>query len=173
MVRSNRPWRLAMRLYAALVAAFAVAAYGLISFDVWRISAAMSTWRLALTGFTAIAVTVTALIVVHGLWERAPDSRVRDQAILFNLATAATITGGIVALYAVFFIALLAVSALIAVPSLLAAELHEAVGATTYCRHAWFMASIATLGGALGTVLESDDAVREAAYASSRSRANS
>jgi hypothetical protein len=162
-----------MRLYAALVAAFAVGAYGLVEFDVWRISAAMSTWRLALTGLASIAVTVTALVVVHGLWERAPDRRVRDQAILFNLATAATVTIGILALYAVLFIALLLVSALIAVPSLLTRELHGAVGATTYWTHAWFMASFATLGGALGTVLESDDAVREAAYASSRARGSS
>jgi hypothetical protein len=171
MVRSNRPWRLAMRLYAALVAAFAVAAYGLVNFDVWRISTAMSAWRLALTALASIAVTVAAIVAVHGLWERAPDHRVRDQVVLFNLATTATVAGGIVSLYLVLFVALLLVSALIVAPGLLTTELRgEEVGVMTYCTHAWFMASIATLGGALGAVLESDVAVREAAYASSSPR---
>jgi hypothetical protein len=168
MVRSNRPWRLAIRLYAALVAAFAVAAYGLVSFDVWRISTAMSTWRLVVTGLASISVTAAAIVAVHGLWERAPDRRVRGQVVLFNLATALTVIGGIMSLYAVLFVALLLVSALMIAPSLLTTQLHEAIGATTYCTHAWFLASIATVGGALGAVLESEDAVREAAYASSR-----
>src|SRR5205814_7823560 len=39
MVRANRPWRLAARLYRALVAAVAAGAYGVVNSDIWRISA--------------------------------------------------------------------------------------------------------------------------------------
>ncbi|MGZ6701285.1 MAG: hypothetical protein ACXVE0_17120 [Gaiellaceae bacterium] len=168
MVHSNRPWRLAMSLYAALAAALAVGAYGLINFDVWRISIAMSPWRLTPTVVASIAITVVAIIAVHGLWERAPDQRVRDQVALFNLATAATVASGILSLYAVLFVTFLTSSAIITGPSLLASQLHRHVAAVTYCTHALFVASLATFAGALGASLESDEAVRAAAYASSR-----
>ena len=40
------------------------------------------------------------MIFVHGLWERATRSRVREQAILFNIVTLITVSFGILALYA-------------------------------------------------------------------------
>jgi hypothetical protein len=42
----------------------------------------------------------------------------------------------------------------------------HAVGVDGYLRLAWLVASLATVGGALGSLVESDDAVREATYAS-------
>ena len=40
---------------------------------------------------------------MHGLWERAPDSRVRDQVVLFNFATTASVAIRIVSLYVALF----------------------------------------------------------------------
>jgi hypothetical protein len=167
MVRANRPWRLAARLYRALVAAVAAGAYGVVTSDIWRISAAMGSARLAVVCVASILFTSAAMIVAHGLWERAPDRRLRDQVILFNFATAATVVIGIGALYITLFLFIFASAELLLNPDLLASGLGHAVGVGDYATLAWFTASLATVGGALGAGLESDEAAREAGYASS------
>jgi hypothetical protein len=165
MVRANRPWRLASRLSGALVAAFAAGAYGLVTSDIWRLSGSMGWWRLTVACVIAILVTVFAVIAAHGLWERAPDSRVRDQVVLFNIATTATVVLGIMALYVVLFALVLASAAVLIPAELLERAVGHAPGALDYATVAWFAASFATVAGALGAALESDAAVREAAYA--------
>jgi hypothetical protein len=167
MVRANRPWRLAARLYRALLAAVVAGAYGLVTSDIWRISATAGATRLALASIASISFTSGAVIVAHGLWERAPDQRLRDQVILFNVATAATILIGIATLYAALFLLIFATAELLLSPNALASGLGHSVGTADYAMLAWFTASLATVGGALGAGLESDEAVREAAYASS------
>jgi hypothetical protein len=109
------------------------------------------------------------VIVAHGLWERAPDRRLRDQVILFNFATAATVLIGIVTLYVALFLLIFAAAELLLTPAALGSGLGHAVGTGDYATLAWFTASLATVGGALGAGLESDEAVREAAYAASGS----
>ena len=167
MVRANRPWRLAARLYRALLAAVVAGAYGLVTSDIWRISASAGSTRLALASIASISFTSGAVIVAHGLWERAPDRRLRDQVILFNFATAATVLIGIATLYVALFLLIFAAAELLLSPDALGSGLGHAVGTGDYATLAWFTASLATVGGALGAGLESDEAVREAAYASS------
>jgi hypothetical protein len=167
MVRANHPWRLAARLYRALAAAVAAGAYGVVTSDIWRISATMGFARLALVSAASISFTSGAVIVAHGLWERAPDHRLRDQVILFNVATAATVVIGIATLYVTLFLLIFAAAELLLSPHVLGTGLGQAVGTADYATLAWFTASLATVGGALGAGLESDEAVREAAYASS------
>jgi hypothetical protein len=167
MVRANRPWHLAARLYRALLAAVVAGAYGLVTSDIWRISATAGSTRLALASIASISFTSGAVIIAHGLWERAPARHLRDQVILFNLATTATVLIGIATLYAPLFLPIFATAELLLSPDALASGLGHAVGAGDYATLAWFTASLATVGGALGAGLESDEAVREAAYASS------
>jgi hypothetical protein len=167
MVRANRPWRLVGRLYAALVAALAVGAYGVVTSDIWRLSLALDWWRLTITSAVSIAITIATVIVVPGLWERTSDARVRGQVVLFNLATATTVTLGIVSLYAVLFLLILAGAGLVTAPQTFAHAVGRDVGFRDYATLAWFVASLATIGGALGSALESEDAVRAAAYSSS------
>jgi hypothetical protein len=164
MVRANRPWRLATRLYRALVAALAAGAFGVVSPEIWRVSAAMDWWRLVVTSLLSITITVVAVIAAHRLWERAPDPRVREQVILFNVATAGTVLVGILTLYAALFALILLGEGIVIAPSFFDRALGRETGLTGYLRLAWFLASLATVGGALGAALESDEAVREAAY---------
>jgi hypothetical protein len=167
MVRANRPWHLAARLYRALLAAVVAGAYGLVTSDIWRISATAGSTRLALASIASISFTSGAVIIAHGLWERAPARHLRDQVILFNFASSATILIGVATLYAALFLPIFATAELLLSPDALASGLGHAVGAGDYATLAWFTASLATVGGALGAGLESDEAVREAAYASS------
>jgi hypothetical protein len=166
MVRANRPWRLVGRLYAALIAALAVGAYGVVTSDIWRLSIALDWWRLTITSAISIAITIATVIVVPGLWERTSDPRVRGQVVLFNLATATTVALGIVSLYAVLFLLILAGAGLVTAPQTFAQAVGRDVGFADYATLAWFVASLSTIGGALGSALESEDAVRAAAYAS-------
>jgi hypothetical protein len=165
MVRANRPWRLTARLYRALIAALATAAFALVTFDIWRISASLEPIRLGLVMLLSIGITVVSLIAAHDLWERSRPERARDQVILFNAATALTVIIGILSLYLVLFAVTLAGAALLITPDAFSNALRSDVGVGDYLLLAWLASSLATVGGALGAGLESDVAIREAAYA--------
>jgi hypothetical protein len=165
MVRANRPWRLAARLYRALVAALAAVAFALVTSDVWRISASLSVVRLAAITVLSIGITVASLVAVHGLWERGGGGRAADQVTLFNAATTATVAIGVLSLYVALLALTLAVAGLLITPATLTDALGADAGFGDYLDLAWFVSSLATVGGALGAGLESDVAVREAAYA--------
>ena len=167
MVRANRPWRFTARLYGALVAALATGVLSLVFADHWRIATAMWWWRLAILCAVSIAATTAAIIVVHKLWEHAPDPRARAQVVLFNAATAATIVVGLLTLYAVLFVLLAGGAWLVVTPSVFSHAVGRDVTLQDYVAIVWFFTSLGTLGGGLGAALESSEAVREAAYTSS------
>jgi len=168
MIRANRPWRFAVRLYGALAAAIAASAFGLITSDTWRTSSVMSWSRLLLMAAIAIALMILAVIARHRLWERAPDPRVRDQVVLFNVTTASTVLIGVLTLYLVLYVVILGAAEIVVPPAAIERALGRSIGQGDYAVLAWFNASIATVAGGLGVALESDEAVREAVYASSR-----
>jgi uncharacterized membrane protein len=164
MVRANHPWRLVTRLSRALVAALGVAAFGLVTSDVWNLASDLSAGRLVAICVLTIGVAVMTLIAVHGLWERAHDRRVREQAILFNVVTVITLVLGIVVLYLEVFVLTLAAAALLIEPSLMSARIGHPSDAADYVRLAMLASALATVAGGLGGALESDAAVREATY---------
>jgi len=164
MVRANRPWRLVAGLSRALVAALGTTAFSLTSPGVWRIANGMGWPRLVALSLSTIAGTCLLIIVVHGLWERSPNPAVREQVALFNAATALTLAFGIFALYVALFVLTSVSGYLLIAPVVLEAEIHHQAVAREYLRLAWLVSSLATIGGALGAAVESEAAVREAAY---------
>src|SRR6201997_2666356 len=164
MLRANRPWRLALRLMRALAAAFAAGVFALVTSDIWRLSHYLGPLRLTVICLGSVAGIAVAIVVTTGLWERSPHPAAREQVALFNIVTAATVGIGVATLYLALFIAMLAAALLLVPGNLLGLVLRHPAGVADQVSLAWLATSIATLGGALGATLESDETVREAAY---------
>jgi hypothetical protein len=164
MVRANRPWRLIIGLSRALVAALGVGAFELTSQPIWQIADAMSWPRLFTLGLFSVAVICFTLVIGHGLWERPRSPAVRERVMLINTATTLTIVLGVLTL----FVALLTITTLcdtaLLLPPVLQPQLGHNPSFGDYLAVAWVVSSMATIGGALGAVLERDVTVREAAY---------
>jgi hypothetical protein len=163
MVRANHPWRIAVKLSRALVAALGTAAYVLASSGFWSLADHMTWLRLLGLALVALVATSVALLATHDLWEHSENPQTRERVVLFNAVTAVTIAIGVLTLY----LALMAFSVVsgfgLLPPSALEGQINHA-SAGDYLRLAWLATSLATLAGALGSMVESDLAVREAAY---------
>jgi hypothetical protein len=164
MVYANRPWRLAVGMSRVMMATFATGAVSLAYPTIWQLSATMGPWRLSAATILATAAMIGWLIVNHKLWERPNTPVERDRAALYNASTVVTLTIGVVALHLTTFVLLVFTAWWTLPPSLLAQNLGHAVGPADYLRLAWLVAAVATLGGALGSGLEDDQAVKQAAY---------
>ena len=164
MVYANRPWRLAVGMSRVMMATFASGAVSLAYPTIWQLSATMGPWRLSATTVLATAAMVAWLVVNHRLWERPDSESKRDRAVLYNTSTVITLTIGVVVLHATSFVLLLLTALWTLPPEMVEQTLGHPVGAADYLRLAWLVAAVATLGGALGSGLEDDRVVREAAY---------
>ncbi|WP_211189475.1 hypothetical protein [Actinomycetospora sp. TBRC 11914] len=164
LVRANRPWRLVPSLSPALTAAAAGAAFGVFYSNIWDLSAALSPVRLGVVAVLAVVAMAVWLIVDNGLWERPAAREHREEATLFNAATAATIGLG-VACMAVLLIVLTTAAAAVVIPlHLLPGGTDGATAAVAYLRLGVLAGAMGIVAGALGSKLTSADAVRQAAY---------
>ncbi|MEV1169795.1 hypothetical protein [Nonomuraea sp. NPDC049784] len=164
MVRANRPWRLFTSLSRALAGVFATAAFGVINDTAWQLSNALDAWRQTLIMVLSVLALAAWIIVDHELWERPGGWLPKARARLYNTVTLITITLGVLCLYAVLFVVLTGVGALVLVPGPLAGRLNHRPSVTDYLTLAWFLTSGAMVGGAFGSGLEDDGTVRKAAY---------
>lgn len=166
MVRGNRPWTLMWGLSSALAAALAAAGFGVFTSTVWQIGDVLGPLRALGTMLFAIGLMTGWLIAAHGLWERVGRRAVRDRrlALLYNASTVTTLSVGVSLLYLVVYLVCLVAGVTLLDSRILESTLVHPVDWTTYFRLAWMVASMAILAGALGSSLESDAAVRQAAY---------
>ncbi len=164
MIRANQPWRLAIGLSKALTAALATGVFALVTPDIWQLGDALTWMRLSVIGAGSVAAITAALIVGAGLWEQGSNPAGRKQVTLFNLATTGTVVLGVLFLYAVLLLLAMLTTPVLVPAQLLEESIGHVAGVDDYMKLALLASALATLGGALGAGLESDEAVRAAAY---------
>jgi len=166
MVLANRPWMLVPGLKSALVAALATGAIATINSTVWVLAGSFDTWRLVVATFLSVALVVGWLVVDGELWDRPEDdsAHARDQSRLYNTSTLLTLTAGVVICYSALYVLNLLWALFVLDPVVMSSYLRMSISNQDLFVLAWFVASAATVGGALGSGFESDDAIRTAAY---------
>jgi len=164
MVRANQPERVIARLSRALAVSLGTAAYAMTSSSIWMLSDGMAWPRLALLAAASIITLCVVLVLAHGLWERASGQDDRQSVVLFNLATSVTLGLAVLTLYAGLLVLSVLGGAALIPQSVYDGNVGHAPALADYLKLGWLAATIATLAGALGSLIESDESVREAAY---------
>jgi Mn2+/Fe2+ NRAMP family transporter len=161
MVIENRPWRLVADLSKVLVAAIATAGFFITNSSSWAISDQLGGWRLSLVALSAFAGLLGWIVIAHSLWER--PSATADPAVTkrVNRATVVTLALGLSLGYFVLFLLVLGATWLAIPHSFVVQNLEHGAGTEDYIAAAWYATSLATVAGALGSGLESDEDVRE------------
>jgi hypothetical protein len=166
MVLANRPWLLVPGLKSALVAALATGAVATINSTVWVLAGSLSWWRLAVATVASVALVVGWVVIDGELWDHPDDDSAgaRQRSHLYNTSTILTLTTGVLICYVSLYVVNLAWALFVLDPKVMTGYLHARVGYGDLFVLTWFVASAATVGGGLGTGLESDEAIRAAAY---------
>ncbi len=164
MIRANRPWRLFTGLSKALAGVLATAAFAVVNASVWQITDALGPIRQAVLAVLAVAALLAWLIIDHRLWERPDDVINRQRAKLYNAVTLATLLIGVLCLYGAVFALTIVLVPVVLTGSALQSSLGHGAEWGFYLSMAWLTTSMATAGGALGSGLEDESAVRDSAY---------
>lgn len=166
MVLANRPWLLVPGLKSALVAALATGAVATVNSTVWLLADSLSWWRLVVATIASVALVVAWLVIDGELWDRPDDDspQARERSRLYNASTLLTLTAGVLICYVALYVVNLVWAFFVLDPDLMGGYLNASVGYSDLLVLAWFVASAATVGGGLGSGLESDEAIRAAAY---------
>ena len=166
MVLANRPWLLVPGLKSALVAALTTGAIATINSTVWLLAGSLSWWRLTVATIVSIALVVGWLVIDGRLWDRPEQdsAEARERSRLYNTSTLVTLTTGVIICYLALYVVNLIWAFFVLDPAVMGGYLNTSLGYGDLFVLAWFVASAATVGGALGSGLESDEAIRAAAY---------
>jgi len=166
MVLANRPWLLVPGLKSALVAALTTGAVATVNSTVWLLADSLSWWRLVVATVASVALVVGWLVIDGELWDRPDDSsaEARERSFLYNASTLATLTTGVLICYLALYVVNLVWALFVLDPLVMSGYLQASLGYGDLFVLTWLVASMATVGGALGTGLESDAAIRAAAY---------
>jgi hypothetical protein len=114
----------------------------------------------------SVTLAVAWLVIDGELWDRPDDDspQARERSRLYNASTLVTLSAGVLICYAALYVVNLAWAFFVLDPDLMGGYLNAQLGYGDLFVLAWFVASAATVGGGLGSGLESDEAIRAAAY---------
>ena len=166
MVLANRPWLLVPGLKSALVAALTTGAIATVNSTVWLLADSLSPWRLVVAMIASLALIVGWIVIDGELWDRPGDDSppAKERSRLYNTSTLVTLTVGALICYLALYLLNLAWALFVLDPAVMGGYLKRPLGYADLFVLTWFVASAATVGGALGSGLESDEAIRAAAY---------
>jgi hypothetical protein len=162
----REPWKLVPGLSKALAAALATGAIATVNSTVWLLSSSLSLNRLVIAMVGSIVLMVSWLIVDAGLWHH-PDDESRDskeKRALYNASTVLTMTCGVLICYVALYLINLVWALFIVNGQAFEQMVGHPMEGSQYLVLTWLVTSAATVGGALGSGLESDEAVRAAAF---------
>ncbi|MFA9459753.1 hypothetical protein [Thiohalorhabdus methylotrophus] len=170
MVRNNSPWNLFPSFRGVFAAAFATGAYVLFFTSMYQVSATLGGTRLLALMLLSLGGITVWTIIAHNLWERDRYRRsTRELTMLYNAATLLTMSTAAVMSYAALYGLLLVAGAMFVPREVFQSSMRMvvegySVGWGDYFTLAWMATSLATIGGALGTGLEDEENVRQAAF---------
>jgi hypothetical protein len=164
MVRTNQPWRLVLGMRTALAAVLGTAAYLTINSTIWLLATRLGAPKLALTLLVAVALMVAWIIGAHHLWEHARDEGEREETVLYNASTVITLSIGVLVMSAAVYVLTVLGSLFFLESSVMASTLGRPPTLGDHLLLAWLATGMGTIAGALGSGLDSEDAVRRAAY---------
>jgi hypothetical protein len=166
MVRANRPWRLVPGLSKSLAAALATGAIATVNSTIWSLAESLGLLRLVIAMVGSIALMIGWLVVDAHLWHQSEgvSSEAKQKARLYNASTLITLSIGVLVCYGALFVINLLWALFIISDRVWASMTQTPLSAMEYVTLSWLVASVATVGGALGSSLEGDEAIRAAAY---------
>jgi hypothetical protein len=84
--------------------------------------------------------------------------------VLYNLSTMVTLSIGVACMYVILYFVTLLGAAILIDSRYLQSRLGHPVSVADYARLVWLTSSVGIVAGALGSSLESEEAVRQATY---------
>lgn len=167
MARVNRPWRLVSTLKGVMAAAAATASFGIFYASIWSMSAAMSTWRLAMVTVLSVVVMTAWLIIANKLWESQKQRAYGKMwARLYNASTVLTVLVGVLAMYVCLYVLALFAGLIVIDWGFMSKQLPKPATLANFVLLAWLTTSMGVIAGALGSSADSYDAILRATYGS-------